>query len=881
MRNTAPEMFLGKVHFIPNLPEEISGLKELSRNLWWTWNPRARMLFRLIDLEIWISSKGNAVRFLRNISQAKLDQAAQDKTVLKRYKEVMTSFRNYIQADKSWWNRHYGEEEKDTLIVYFSAEFGLHEIFQIYSGGLGVLAGDHCKAASDLGIPMVAVGLLYREGYFQQRIDQNGKQEAHFEVQRWEDLPIDEVKDSDDNELKVQVEFPGRLVTAKVWCIHCGLIPLYVLDTDLTENLESDRLLTSRLYGGDQEMRIQQEILLGMGGCKALRALKKIGLLPHDPTTYHLNEGHAAFLSLERLKNYMEDDKLSVDEATEVIRASQLFTTHTPVPAGHDRFPLGMIDKYFRHYYEKLSFSRNDFLHFGTEPMPDGQQLFSMTILALRFSAMANGVSKLHGNISKKMMAPFWPGVPSAETPIGYITNGVHTRTWMSFDMQELFDKYMGPSWRERIMHQDMWEEAVDLIPDEELWATMCKQKADLVDFIHIRLRQQHERFGDLPDELEQLNKMFRSDALTFGFARRFATYKRATLIFHDPDRLSQIMNNPERPIQIVFAGKAHPADHPGQEFIRQIIEYSKSPQFLNRLVFLENYDMSVGRRMTSGVDVWLNNPLRPNEASGTSGMKVPLNGGLNCSILDGWWPEAYKMSENIGWAVGSGRVYKDRAKQDQEDAEHLYRLLETEIAPHYYLRNDKDIPTKWLEQVKEAMVVVGPNFTSDRQVTQYTENYYIKGSRRYTEVVAKQYAEARQYAKEKADLRANWNHIKVAAKIVSDMPVGTDMYSQPVKNEIKIQADVALGNLSPDKVIVEIYSEDLVKHLGGVPEVERFPMTLEKQEERGGQTIYLYKGSFTMNESGEHGFTVRVIPNDPKLFHPQELALVRWAVAE
>lgn len=882
MRETQPERFLGKVHFVPNIPEELKGLYDLSRNLWWTWNPKARALFRSIDMDTWIASKGNAIRFLRNISQSKIDEAANDKDIVKRYKEVMRQFEAYKTAGKSWWKVHgNGNTEQDTLIAYFSAEYGLHEILQIYSGGLGVLAGDHCKSASDLGLPMISIGLLYRDGYFQQFLDQHGNQLAQYFSQKWEELPVDEVRDKDGNEVRIQVEYPGRLVTAKVWAINCGRIPIFALDTDLPENLEADRHLTARLYGGDQEMRIQQEILLGMGGVKAIRALVEKGILPHMPTMFHMNEGHAAFLSLERLRHYMEEEELSIDEACEVIRASSLFTTHTPVPAGHDRFPLGLIDKYFRAYYERMRISRTDFIQFGVEPMPDGQQLFSMTILALHFAAMANGVSRLHGDVSKEMMSPFWHDVPPSETPIDYVTNGVHTRTWMSFPIQELFDKHIGVSWRERIIQPEMWDEAVEMIPDDELWAVMNRLKTDLVEFIHDRLRQQYQRYGEMPDEIEKLQDVFSPDALTIGFARRFATYKRATLIFRDPERLARIMNHPERPIQIVFSGKAHPADKPGQEYIRHIFELSKSPQFINRLVFLENYDMNIGRRLTSGVDLWLNNPRRPNEASGTSGMKVPLNGGLNCSILDGWWPEAFELNPQIGWGIGFPKVYDDLDQQDAEDAEHLYRTLEKEIAPAFYERDDSGIPRNWLRRVKEAMKTVGPIFNTDRMVTQYSDRYYTRGSRRYHELISADYAKAKESARAKAELRDNWSQIRVAATVESDLPPGTEMYSTPVKNQITVNAKVALGALTPNEVIVEIYAEELESKNGHLPSFTRFPMEFVNSSDEGGEKLHYYKGAFTMAESGEHGFTVRVIPNDPELFHPQELGLIRWAAAE
>ena len=876
MRPTVPEQFLGKVHFTPNIPQPLSGLHDLSRNLWWTWNPRARALFRMIDLGTWIQSKGNAVRFLRNVTQAKLDAAAANKGVITAYNEVMKSFADYQAAANSWWRTYHGKD--DALIAYFSAEYGLHEILQTYSGGLGVLSGDHCKSASDLGIPMISIGLLYRNGYFQQQIDPQGQQVAEYTRQRWEELPVNEVRDKSGHELKISLEYPGRMVTAKVWVINVGRIPIYMMDTDVPENMEQDRQLTSRLYGGDQEMRIQQEILLGMGGVKVIRALHAAGIIPQRPTLFHMNEGHAAFLSLERLRNMMHEERLTFTQAVEVIRASSLFTTHTPVPAGHDRFPIHLVDKYFRSYYESSELTRAQFIDLGVEPMPDGQQLFSMTILALHFSAMANGVSKLHGEVSKRMMAPFWRDVPPSETPIGYITNGVHTRTWMSFDMQNLLDEFAGPAWRDRIANPNMWAEAIGKIPDERLWATKKELKQALIRFVHGRLRDQHQRFGEMPDQIESLDEIFNGEALTIGFARRFATYKRATLIFRDPERLARIINNSQRPVQLVFAGKAHPADKPGQEFIRQIIEFSKRHEFHNRLVFVENYDMNIGRRLTSGVDVWLNNPRRPYEASGTSGMKVPLNGGLNCSILDGWWPEAMKLNPLVGWAIGYEKDYKDEEKQDADDAEHLYRVIEKEIVPTYYERDEKGIPRKWLARVKEAMKTCAPNFSTDRMVMQYTDIYYLRGTRRVAELTANKYAEAIQYADKKAELRRHWSQIRINARVIGDMPNSSEMFTVPIRDEVSVRAEVHLGQIDPAQITVELYAEELKTNGDALPSVVRFPMKFVEEEMLDGAKWRVYTGTLAMAESGEHGFTVRVIPNDPKLFDPQEMGLVRWA---
>ncbi|MEO8377083.1 MAG: alpha-glucan family phosphorylase [Candidatus Sumerlaeota bacterium] len=487
-------------------------------------------------------------------------------------------------------------------------------------------------------------------------------------------------------------------------------------------------------------------------------------------------------------------------------------------------------------------------------------------------------VSQLHGEVSKRMMAPFWRDVPPSETPIGYITNGVHTRTWMSFDMQNLLDEFAGEAWRDRIANPQMWSEAIGKIPEERLWATIKELKQALIRFIHGRLRDQHARFGEMPDQLESVDKIFNGDALTIGFARRFATYKRATLIFRDPERLARIINDSERPVQIVFAGKAHPADKPGQEFIRRIIEFSKRLEFHNRLVFVENYDMNIGRRLTSGVDVWLNNPRRPYEASGTSGMKVPLNGGLNCSILDGWWPEAMKLNPLVGWAIGYEKDYQDEEKQDADDAEHLYRVLEKEIVPTYYDRDEMGIPRKWLARVKEAMKTCAPHFSTDRMVMQYTDNYYVRGSKRAAELAANSYQGAISYADKKAELRRHWNQIRINARVIGDIPSGGEMFTVPIRDEIVVRAEVYLGQIDPAQVSVELYAEDLKANSGALPNVIRTPMKFQEEETIDGTQWRVYTGTLAMAESGEHGFTVRVIPKDEKLFDPQEMGLVRWA---
>ncbi len=680
---------------------------KLARNLWWTWNPDPQRLFAGLDPVVWEASNHNPLTTLKHLSPERKDALRTDAGFARLLRDCERHLAEYLKA-RTWFQRRAKPDQKRLRIAYFCAEFALHESFPIYSGGLGVLAGDHLKSASDLGIPLIAVGLLYRRGYYRQQLATDGATRAIFPRYDFSELPIS----STDH--VVTVPLGRRLLRAKVWCAQVGRVPLYLLDTDVPENRPTDRRLTERLYGGDQETRIQQEILLGIGGVRALEALGT------RSNVFHLNEGHAAFCNLERLRA-LRTRGLSHNKVIERIRSSSVFTTHTPVPAGHDRFSLALLSKYFKAQLDALGLSRNELLALGRENPDDRREPFCMTVLALRTSERCNGVSKLHGRVSREM----WTGVYGVQNPkrvpIGHVTNGIHTATWLAPEIRPLYDKYLRPKWVGGAPNDNPWQR-VDRIPIEELWRMRTLLRRKLVQFVRTRLRQQIERRFEPVEGLYAALDTFDEDTLTIGFARRFATYKRAPLIFHNAKRLAGILNHPDCPVQLVFAGKAHPADRPGQAFAQQIFAFARKAGFCGRVALIEDYDMHVGRILTSGVDVWLNNPLRPQEASGTSGMKPPLHGGLNCSILDGWWPEAYNRRN--GWAIGDGRAAPSRAAQDRRDALAVYELLETQIVPLFYERDYLGLPRKWLKRVQASMKTVCPQFNTHRMLGEYLELY-------------------------------------------------------------------------------------------------------------------------------------------------------------
>src|SRR6266581_1646299 len=674
----------------PTLPAVLEPLREMSFNLWWTWEPSARRLFRQLDPELWDRTNHNPVRMLQLSRQSRLEEISQDKAFLRELRQVFEEFEKYLGRHDTYGKTGAGSAIKNP-IAYFSAEFGFHESIPNYSGGLGILASDHCKSASDLDLNFVAIGLLYRHGYFRQQIDKEGIQEAINLNQNFHHLPIREVR-REDAKLLISVPILDREVFAKLWELRVGRVSLYLLDTDTPENSAEDRLITAELYGGDLEMRMRQELILGIGGVKALTAL---GI---QPDVFHMNEGHSAFLALERIRLNVAEKKLDFYSALQLVAAANVFTTHTPVPAGNDSFPREMMRKYFGNFAKELNIPFDELFSFGQTRI-DPNDPFSMTILALRLSRHANGVSKLHGQVSRSLWKDVWSGVPEHEVPITSVTNGIHTKTWLAPEFLELYNKYLG-DWEENLTNEDFWRRVID-IPDAILWEAHQKLKFRLVQFVRDRVKAQRERIGESPESIRAANRILDPEILTIGFARRFATYKRGALLFTDKDRLHKLLNDSTRPVQFIFAGKAHPRDEDGKALIQEVYKFSRESGFDNRIVFVEDYDTYIARRLTQGVDLWLNNPLRPLEASGTSGMKTPPNGGLNLSVLGGWCGESY--NGNNGWAIGADIRQGNVEFQNEVDSSSLYQLLENQIIPLYYAKPDGKLPLAWLQWMRES----------------------------------------------------------------------------------------------------------------------------------------------------------------------------------
>ncbi|MDX2227238.1 MAG: alpha-glucan family phosphorylase [Verrucomicrobiae bacterium] len=840
---------------VPHLPPRIEGLRELVYNLWWSWTPEAADLYRTLDFGLWEKYHHNPVRLLREIHQNQLSAAAENPAFLEKFDALMTRLHAYKTKGDRWFQKTYAGEH-DFKVAYFSAEFGIHEALPIYSGGLGILAGDHCKAASDLGLPFVAVGLLYRVGYFRQRINKDGWQESESVVWNFHELPITEVRDDKGNHIKVSVDLPGRKVTIQVWQARVGNISIMLLDTDVPENREEDRKITYQLYGGDHDMRIKQEIVLGIGGTRALEALG------HKPSVYHMNEGHAAFLGLERIRMMVEKSGLTFSEALQVVAASGLFTTHTPVAAGNDAFAADLMRTYFVDFAKQLGISFEELLKYGRPWHGSDTEPFSMTILGLRLSRQCNGVSALHGDVSRGMWQTVWPGVPKNEIPITSITNGVHTQTWMSPEFRHLLEKYLGPSWEDNIEKPQTWAPVAD-IPALELWSLHQARKLKLIERVRFRVQRQRLREEASPEYISAAQQILSPDVLTIGFARRFATYKRANLLLKNLERLKTIMNNAQRPVQFVFAGKAHPADEPGKRFLQQIYKAADDPSFRNKLIFVEDYDIDLARYLISGVDVWLNNPIRPLEASGTSGQKGPINGGLNLSILDGWWCEGYNGKN--GWAINPGVYSSNPATQDEFDAVSLYTLLEQEVVPRYYERDANGIPQKWVTLMKESMMSIAPQFSTFRMVQEYTGRLYINASRANSKFMDHDFAPARELSAWKEQMRQAWPQARVL-----EVKWEKKFVQFKVGEQFEVGAKISLGTLKPENVLVEIYIEDT--H-GALPET---CVAMNKTADLGnGQ--YVYNGTVPAGESGSYRFNVRILPRHPHLLQKHELRLITW----
>ncbi len=842
---------------VPSLPELLEPLRQLAYNMWWSWNPPAMDLFRRLDIDIWRRVGHNPVALLWQVDQDRLDQVAKDDAYIAQLCRVMDSFYVYMNS-RTWFDEQFPDAPA-AQVAYFSLEFGLHECMPIYSGGLGVLAGDHLKSASDVGIPMVAVGLAYRQGYFKQQLTEDGWQLESYPVSDVHQWPATLVKDATDGSpLKISVTLGTQEVAAAIWLVHVGRVRLYLLDTDVPENPPEYRGLTSRLYGGDRTMRIRQEILLGIGGLRALRAL---GI---DPHICHMNEGHAAFLALERIRQAMHDHGLSYREAREAVCGGHIFTTHTPVPAGIDRFDPTLVQKHLEWIARDLGIGSQEMLALGREHADKPEEEFCMPLLALRLAYRSNGVSKLHGEVARGMWQGYWPGIPREEVPIMHVTNGIHTRTWTSQNMTELFDQYLGPQWPEAPEDHELWDR-VDEIPDGELWRVHVRRREWMIAALRRRMKAQLKGRGAPPAEIKAADEILDPEALTVGFARRFAPYKRAALLFRNLDRLTALIANKDRPIQFIFAGKAHPADGAGKELIKSIAAVCRRPEFKRRLVFLENYDMSLARVLVQGVDVWLNNPLRLHEASGTSGMKVPPNGGLNLSCLDGWWPEAYD-GEN-GWAIGDGRVYDDLGYQDHVEGESLYNLLEREIVPLFYERSADDVPRGWVQRVKASIRTIVPRFSTNRMLREYTQLMYLPAWRRVQAVSADNYAICRSLAAWKDHIREHWHEVCVA-RVDADTP---DRLT--VGDTLSLRAYVQLGALKPEEVAVEAYFGPLTPD-GEIGTGQAVQLTFAQRESNG---ECVFTGKVPCNTSGRTGYALRVVPAHEHLADRYDQGLVVW----
>lgn len=842
----------------PSLPKELEFLREISYNLLWVWNHDLMELLIRLDPDLWEKTNHNPVLLLGMIGQDRLNSAARDDAFISQLERTYEVYKKYLDTSLSWFRKTYPQVGTNQ-VAYFSAEFGLTECLQNYGGGLGVLSGDHLKSSSDLGLPLVGVGLLYQQGYFRQYLNADGWQQERYPENDFYTLPMRLMLNETGRPITISVDLPGRRVHAQLWRVQVGRIPLYLLDTNIPQNSREDQNITDQLYGGDREMRIKQEILLGIGG---FRALKTLGI---HPSVCHMNEGHSAFLSLERCRDLMVTSKLSFADAREATTAGLVFTTHTPVPAGNDYFSAELIAKYFSDLQKELGLSSKEFLGLGRKNPDDDQEPFCMTVLALRMAGTSNGVARLHGMVSRKMWQNVWPGVPLTETPIISITNGVHAPSWISREMAGLYDRYLGPRWHEDPGDYGLWGR-VHHIPDEELWRTHERRRERLVAFARVRLGLQLESRGAPPSEVDHAKDVLNSDVLTIGFGRRFATYKRASLLLKDPERLIGILTNKERPVQIIIAGKAHPNDTPGKELIRQLIHFERHSGVRRRMVFLEDYDMVVARYMLQGADVWLNTPRRPLEASGTSGMKATLNGAIHLSVLDGWWEEAYNV--HTGWAIGRGEEYTDEKLQDQVESNALYDVLEKDIVPLFYTRGEDGLPRQWISKMKSAMRAIGPRYNTNRMVREYTEQMYLPAIDRHANLSANNYERAKRFAAWKQNLRKNWHTIKIGEVIVDERT------ALKVGENLTVRAQIDLGNLRPDDVSVELY----YGALNANGEIEAPKLALMKPADNSKGTVYEYVGVNKLDTSGRLGHTVRVLPRHEDLDNPYKLGLVLWA---
>lgn len=834
---------------LPHLPQKLRGLNELSKNLWWEWNSEATELFKMIDPEIWVSSQKNPIKLLKEVTYEKLKKLENDSDFIYKYEKVYKKFKSYVDTPY---------KKELPAVSYFSMEYGLVNPLKIFSGGLGILAGDYLKQASDKGIKMVAVGLMYKFGYFNQQLSIRGEQIVTYNQQKYADLPIELMRDEHSKPITVKVGLPGRVVYLHIWKVKVGRVPLYLLDSDLDKNNQEDKYITHQLYGGDNEHRLKQEMVLGIGGIRALRALNI------RTEVYHSNEGHSAFIGIERIKQYMYEHRLTFAEAVEIIRGSTLFTTHTPVPAGHDVFPEDLMMAYFGHYPDRLKISWDDFLKLGKINPEDKSEKFSMSYLAANLSQEVNGVSYLHGEVTKDMFANLWNGYYPQELHVGYVTNGVHYTTWAAKEWKRLIDKHFSVS-SEKIEHDEkVWAKIYE-VSDKEIWEIREKLRGRLIEYIKNRINSHFVRQRKSPQQIVAIQNKVKKNILTLGFARRFATYKRAHLLFYNTDRLARILNNPKQPVQIIFAGKAHPADKLGQELIQRISEISKLPAFLGKIIFLENYDMEVAKKMVQGVDVWLNTPTRPLEASGTSGMKATMNGVLNLSVLDGWWVEGYK--EGAGWALPEERTYENQEFQNQLDSEMIYEMLENEVVPMFYNRDGEGVPRQWIQFIKKNIAQIAPEFTTSRMLDDYIDRFYMKLADRKKLITADDFSIAHKISAWKKRMAYSWESI-VPIKVMEPKESNPRM---TVGDKYKGEVIIDLNEISPDNIGIELLIVD--DNVENVKILQKEEMELVSYE----NNVATYKVDVSPERPGVYKYAFRAYPKNKLLPHRQDFPILTW----
>ena len=830
------------------LPKELKPLEEMSKNLWWVWNSEGKSLFRALDRETWRAVGENPVMLLQRISYERIQEILNDKAMMDRIADVYAKFRNYMKQPM---------RNDIPSVAYFSMEYGLCNCLKIYSGGLGVLAGDYIKQASDSRVNMTAVGFLYRYGYFSQSLSLDGQQIANYEAQNFDQLPIEQVMGADGNPMILEVPYPGRIIYCHVWRVNVGRMKLYLLDTDFEMNSEYDRSITHSLYGGDWENRLKQEYLLGIGG---IYMLEKLGI---KTDIYHANEGHAALLNLQRLVNYVQNDHLPFNVALEIVRASSLYTVHTPVPAGHDYFDESLFGKYLGEYPAKLGISWNDLISMGRENPDDHNERFSMSVFALNTCQEANGVSWLHGEVSKKMFNGVWKGYGWEESHVGYVTNGVHMPTWAASEWKAFYQEKLGPEVFEDQSNPEAWKGIFD-VADDEIWNMRMTLKNKFIDFVRSDFKQKWLKNQGDPSQVMSILERINPNALIIGFARRFATYKRAHLLFTDLDRLAKIVNNEQYPVQFVFSGKAHPADGAGQGLIKRITEISKMPQFLGKIIFLEDYNMIVAKRLVTGVDIWLNTPTRPLEASGTSGEKAEMNGVLNFSVLDGWWYEGYKFDEKAGWALTDKRTYTDQAQEDKLDAATIYSMLENEIVPLYFKKNYKGYSEEWIQYIKRSIGHIAPHFTMKRQLDDYIARFYQPEAKRAKKLEANNFAKAREIVAWKEEVASKWNDIKVL-NVQYD-----DEHALHTGSELTARVTLDTVGLGESVGVEVVYYKD---HDGQSTFEGTEPLKIVAKE----GNIYTYELKTKLKEAGSIRYALRMYPKNAELPHRQDFAYVRY----